>query len=133
MGDGFFIPVFFPPFPIYLTDIYAPFFFQTRKTPIYRSCDSAYIYGLTPRIYTMHTGAMLTHDPRAVQMFAEDKKVRKSETYCPGRPEANIVDPATRNAPIAVGGAAAARDAVPRAAAYDAVGAGIKTGGIFLR
>ena len=46
------------------------------------------------------------------------------KSYCPGRPEANVVVPVVRIVPIAVGDAAVVRVVVPRATAYDAVGTG---------
>ena len=76
---------------------------------------------------------MLSHGPRGASVLAEGKKVRKLESYCPGRPEANIVEPVVRKVPIAVGDAAEVRDAAPRATAYDAVGAGFRADGIFFR
>ena len=51
-------------------------------------------------------------------------KNKPLEGRCIGRPKANVVVPVIRIVPIAVGDAAVVRVVVPRAAAYDAVGAG---------
>ena len=50
-------------------------------------------------------------------------KNKPLEEHCIGRPEANIVVPVIGSVIVAVGDAAVVRVVVPRAAAYDAVGA----------